>query len=288
MYFLHVTLDAQYTDENISHILNNFSEYGCVFLAKEEDRDLVQGSYFLTPEQAATKILTATEEVKAAFENNLLLKYKDTHFDFRFYIEKNNLVSISLFDFPRSWGKEFRYSQRDFFIDFARYINLTIDITKEFSLINLEILSDESDLLPKNILNNCVAAVVDLGLILDVASGKIVDLGGSIENIIMNIKGNNIVLLNEVLIEFSYQKLKEIFKAGFPVGFYAKKDSILFKVEIKPNDEGYKLISLYPLEPYRMKKGYGSEDEKIDVAFYTQRLIELCENFAIYELKTFI
>ena len=92
----------------------------------------------------------------------------------------------------------------------------------------------------------------------------------------------------EKQIEPSVQHCYDTLKAEFPVYLYAKVDDVPFKIEIKKNERAYDFVSIYPLEPYRMKKGYGSEEEKIDLAFYIKRLIELCENFAIYELKTFL
>ena len=74
---------------------------------------------------------------------------------------------------------------------------------------------------------------------------------------------------------------------GLGVILYAKKDGVSFKIEIKQDVKGYDGVVIYPLVPYQMKKGYGGEKENVDVAFYVQRLLELCENFAVYELKTF-
>jgi hypothetical protein len=290
MYFLHVDLDAQYTEKNVNHILKNFSEQGCIFLAKEEDKDLTAvGSYFLTPEQASTKIVAATDEAREAYEDTLLIKCKDTYCDLRFYRDDNGLLSISLFGFSCPWSKNFWYGKEDFVIDFARYINLGIDITKNFSLLGLEMSSDHSGEWPED-LENCVVAVIEMGDLKELFSGSVEGVRGSLNCIITNVKENSITFFDENTgqkIEPSAQKYYEIFKVGFPVYLYAKKDDVTFKVEIKRMEQGCDFVSVYPLEPYRMKKGYASEGEKIDVAFYVQRLLELCENFAIYELKTF-
>jgi hypothetical protein len=290
MYFLQVDLDIEYTENSINYVLKKMYEKGCVFLAKEDGQGGLIGSYFLNLDQASAKIFMATDEVRYLCEDTLFVKCKDTYFDLRFYKEKENLLLISLSDFPCAWGKKFWNGQKDFVIDFSRYINFIINVTKDLSLLGLEMSSDHSAGWPEDIEKKSIIAVVCLGPMDHQISGSSEGVRGSVSCIITNGNENNIIFFDEKTGQPTappIQKYYNILKAGFPAYLYAKKDNIAFKVEIKQNVQGYDGVTVYPLEPYLMKKGYGSEEEKIDVAFYVERLLELCENFAIYELKTF-
>src|SRR5688572_29855094 len=107
MYFLHINLDAKYTENNINHVLENFSDYGCLFLAKEEDSDTAIGSHFLSARQASTKIIKAKLEGLDPYEATILVKYKDTYANLQFYREDDDTLTFSLFSFSYPWKKDF-------------------------------------------------------------------------------------------------------------------------------------------------------------------------------------
>jgi hypothetical protein len=159
----------------------------------------------------------------------------------------------------------------------------------DFLLLDLEMSSDHSKDWSKDIERGCVVAMINMGSMIEQPLGNI--FKESVGCLLRNGIQNGFIFFDENLekqIEPSIQRYYDTLKAGFPIQFYAKKEDVPFKVEIKRSEQGYDFVSVYSLKPYLMKKGYGSEEEKIDVAFYVERLIELCENFAIYELKTFM
>lgn len=86
----------------------------------------------------------------------------------------------------------------------------------------------------------------------------------SVENVILNIKKE---------LQLKYQSI-----------IYAKVKDNFIKIVIKCNPEGGgNLISVFPVEPYRIKKAIDGSG-LIDIAFYIELALELCTNFSIYEL----
>lgn len=83
--------------------------------------------------------------------------------------------------------------------------------------------------------------------------------------------------------ELSAEDVSQAIQSGNPVFLFVKVKNHSFKIKLESNQKG-DFISLYPLEPYKVKKGIDSEKEKLDLGFYVECMLELTENFAIYEL----
>jgi hypothetical protein len=286
-YFLQIGLDMQYMEKNILYILKEYEKYGLIYFSPIQ-KSSEGNSYFIEYQQAARHVLMATDEMRDRSEDALVIKYKDTYFKLQWFKQDDKPMILSMYSFSCPWIKDFWYGEERTMIDFSRYIELVFHITNQFSISYLIASADDLEGFVYD--NSEVSAVVVIDMGVSICSEKD-NLRDSIGSIVSNALQNRFILVDEntnQLIEPSIERYYETFKAGFPVYLYAKKDDVLFKFEIKRMQQGCDFVSIYPLEPYRMKKGYGSEEEKIDVAFYVQRLLELCENFAIYELKTFL
>jgi hypothetical protein len=278
-YSIDVTLDLFYTEENIKYIVAKGKEQKFTYL----DFELCK---FLSVDEVVQKILYSHSDDEA---RHVRIKFQDTFCFLWFFKSDNGQLIFSIGSFGYKWDRDFSNGRRIYTIDFARYIRLMLEACNDVSILELNTDSDITEDLVYEY-QNCAVAFLNMG-VFGKDSSDYTDYGRwSVKYFLANATQNGFEFFDENTgqsIEPSVQKYYDVLKAGFPAYLYAKKDGISFKIEIKQNNQGYDLVSVYPLEPYLMKKGYGSEDEKIDAAFYVQRLIELCENFAIYELKTF-
>jgi hypothetical protein len=287
---IYIGFDLSFTQENIRFIIQRAEDLGIVYLADAGDRKVFNiSSWYFNIDEAILKLLIMTNKTIDYEKPFLHAKYFDTDFSFWLYEGKNKLITLEIGAFGARWDKKISIGRRTDIIDFSRYIRFVLNICVDIPLLKLETYSDLEKSIEYNN-QNCVTALIDMGSFKEQFSGSLEGIRGSCSGLIDNGLWSEFIFFDENVvqsIEPSVQRLYDILQAGFPAFLYAKKDDISFKIEIKQNVQGYDRVTIHPLEPYLMKKGYGSKDEKIDVAFYVQRLIELCENFAIYELKTF-
>jgi hypothetical protein len=287
---IYMNFDLEFTQKNVQFVLQKASNFDFVYLTESEDKKLFDiGVRYFNVEQAILKLSTMAKNMTDYERPFLRIKYQDTDFFLRLYEDENKLITMGVAVFGFRWDKQFERGSRMYTIDFSRYIRLLMKMCGDLNILTIETSSDMVEGVQYTN-QNCVTALIDMGSFKEVTSGSIEGVRGSFRGLIDNALENKFVFFNqdgEKQIQSLIEECYENFKAGFPLYLYAAKDNFSFKIEIKKNEQGYDFVSVYRLEPYLMKKGYGSEDEKIDVAFYTQRLLELCENFAIYELKTF-
>lgn len=117
------------------------------------------------------------------------------------------------------------------------------------------------------------------------------DLGNIGENILLvfnNAYSNRILFADENTYlenELARNQVFQIIKSGFPLILLAKSKGFTFDVKIEVNTMG-SFVTVYPVEPVKKKDGIGAEQEELDLGFYIERMIELCEDFPIYELVT--
>ena len=278
-YSIDVAVDLLYTEENIKYIVTNGKDKNFIYLDSER-------RIFLSVDDVVQKKMSESYSETYNEDFHVRIKYQDTFCFLWFFKSDENKIIFSIGSFDYRWDKDFNSGKVEIHtIDFARYIRLMLEVCSEVPILALSTDADNREELTYQF-QNSVVAIVDMGFLeKDVARN--IDYGWNmVESFLMNGICNQFQFFDKntsQLIEPSVQECYDILKAGFPVLLYVKKDAISFKIEL-----GHGWFAVYPLEPYRMKKGYESEEEKIDVAFYVQRLVELCENFAIYELKTFI
>ena len=85
-------------------------------------------------------------------------------------------------------------------------------------------------------------------------------------------------------------RIAQIVWSGFPASLFVRDTSnTTFKIDIgrtlnKEFGAWQSFVSLYPLEPYKKKKGIDCQQEERDLDFYIERILELCEGFVIWEL----
>jgi hypothetical protein len=291
-YSVYMTLGLPFIQKNVQFIVQKADDLNFVYLADSDDNKLFDiSTRYLNVNQAVSKLFTMAEKMTDYESPFLRAKYCDTDFFLRLYEAENKAISIGVAVFGFRWDKKFEQGSSSYTIDFARYIRLLLSVCNDLTILEVETHSDLVEGV-QYIDQGCVTGLICMGPFEEAFSGSLEGVNASFGGLIYNGFGNKFIFFDENTgnsIEPSAQGYYEIFKAGFPVYLYAKKDGVSFKIAIKRNIQEYEydFVSVYPLAPYRMKKGYGSEGEKIDVAFYTQRLLELCENFAIYELKTF-
>jgi hypothetical protein len=78
-------------------------------------------------------------------------------------------------------------------------------------------------------------------------------------------------------------RITQIVYAGFTADLWVKDtNNILFKIDLIRTPTG-DYVSLYPLDPYKKKQGIDCQEEGLDLAFYIERILELCEGFVIWE-----
>ena len=119
-----------------------------------------------------------------------------------------------------------------------------------------------------------------------------VDLGDTEEKrlgLFYNTVSNKITLIDEINSDTDSDKYKsfleealKVIRSGSPFVFRAKKEEYLFEIELKKADG---TLTLYPIAPFK-KKNINAETQELDLGFYIERVIELTEDFPIYELVT--
>ena len=107
--------------------------------------------------------------------------------------------------------------------------------------------------------------------------------------ILYNITTNQFALRDElgVLSSAPYEDVLKracvLAASEIPIIWYLYKNSIGMKFEIEGKLGGS--ITIIPVAPYKMKRRVDSEIERIDLGFYIQCCIELCENFSVSDIK---
>jgi hypothetical protein len=284
-YAIYGRFDLKFTKQNVKLVIQKASDIGFIYMARE---DFAITSRHLNVDQAADVLLTITEETLDEGRGFLYGRFQDTGILIRIY-EENDALGFSFGSFYYRWDKDFSNGTQIHTIDFARYIRLMLDVCKDITLLDLHTFADNlTDIISDT--KNCALVSLDMGYFGEKKIGH-TDVGRmSIEYFLSNAFQNKFVFFDEFFdkqIEPFVQKYYEILKSEFSLNLYAKKDGIPFKIEIKRDAQGYDLVLIYPVKPWCMKKDYENAEEKLDASFYVQRLLELCENFAIYELKTF-
>jgi len=110
----------------------------------------------------------------------------------------------------------------------------------------------------------------------------------SIDALMDNASINQFVFYDETMkniIEPEITKICTFIETEFSAILYAQVKEHPMKIVIKTNKEE-ESVSIYPLEPYLTKKGYGSEHQKCDLGFYIEQILCFCDHFHIYELYT--
>jgi len=270
-----------YNEKNIAYVLSAAKNKKFIYF--EDDF-----FHFVSVEEATQRILYLDPESGI---RHVATKFQDTKFFIWFFKDDNGLLIFSIGSFVYRWNRDFGNGLQVHTIDFSRYIRLMLQICGDVPIVELSTFSDTIDnLLYKQ--HDCITAAVNIGYLDDLQPGNNDEVKWSMKYFLSNGIQNGFTFFDENTkqhIEPSAQKCYAVLKADFPVYLYATKDDVPFKIEIKKNnDDMYDFVSVYPLEPYQMEKGYGNDEKKIDLAFYVQCLIELCENFAIYELKSFL
>jgi hypothetical protein len=125
--------------------------------------------------------------------------------------------------------------------------------------------------------NRFIRVQVDLG-----------DIGEKFLGIFYNTISNKITLIDEIGSDSDkyksfLDKVLKIIRSGSPFVFRAKSKEYFFEIELKIADGTF--ITLYPIAPFK-KKNINTETQELDLGFYIERMIELTENFSIYELVT--
>lgn len=78
------------------------------------------------------------------------------------------------------------------------------------------------------------------------------------------------------------KKNYELLRNGFPAIFYVSKKNVRLRIELDISGH----FDFYPSVPFCMRKGFGAEEESLDLAVYIELVVALCEQMPIYELKT--
>jgi len=115
---------------------------------------------------------------------------------------------------------------------------------------------------------------------------------GNLDEIVLRIFNN--AYSNQILFldgktylenEPSRNQAFQVIKSRFPLMLAAQSKGFHFNIKVEIGDMGT-FITLYPSGPFKKKKGIDCAQEELDLGFYIERMIELCENFPIYELVT--
>jgi hypothetical protein len=129
--------------------------------------------------------------------------------------------------------------------------------------------------------NRFIRVQVDLG-----------DIGEKFLGVFYNAISNKITLIDEIdeigsdiYAEYKafLDKVLKIIRSGSPFVFLAKSKEYFFEIELKIADGTF--ITLSPIAPFK-KKNINTEKQELDLGFYIERMIELTEDFPIYELVT--
>ena len=283
MQSIYATLDIKFTQENFRRILQKGSNVGLIYFASEEDGT----NYFcVNADQAAVTLLTITEEIKNNGGPFLSVNYQDTAFNFHLFVTEENKIKLSFSGFCPRWNKDFEHGGHDYLIDFARYIKLILQVCEEIPLLGLVTFSDDTEVIIF-VGGNCIVAGIDLGSFERLSCDR-GNARKNLEGILGNGMRNGFIFFDEETeteIEPSLERICDVLKADFYACLYAKVDGIPFKIEIKRNVGDLDFVFIHPIEPHKIKMDCGNEKEVIDLAFYIQRTLELCEDFAIFALK---
>lgn len=117
------------------------------------------------------------------------------------------------------------------------------------------------------------------------------NLRSSLQGILHNVMGNQFIL-GETIDKPSTPPYQDLLKKAetliateSPVAWYAWKNKILIKIIIQSNSEG-DFIIVQPVEPVKIKVGFNSNSNSLDLSFYIQCCLELSQHLIIYEIKT--
>jgi hypothetical protein len=70
---------------------------------------------------------------------------------------------------------------------------------------------------------------------------------------------------------------------AFPITWYAWKNGIRMQIILNRSHERDS-VTIYPINLSKTIKEQGSKNEEIDLTFYIQCALEICENFLVFEL----
>jgi hypothetical protein len=70
---------------------------------------------------------------------------------------------------------------------------------------------------------------------------------------------------------------------SFPIIWYAWKNGASIKIVLDRTEKGSS-VTIYPITPFKMQEEHGRKNQDIDLAFYIQCCIEICENFLVFDL----
>lgn len=228
-------------------------------------------------EHVAKKILLAFESNSSIFsQESKMVKfsasYQDIYIYFSLFLNTiNNQLSLDM-DYD-NWRRDFRRSSEDYMYDNARYARLFLDVVEPFVLKDFTI-KCENQYLNEELPKNCLAAAIRIG---DGFSKQFVDN----------------ILYSKFLITYKQgseklpkiNDIKHFIREGFftPTFYIRTQQSALSIAKIVvPRYENH--IFLYPLEPYRMKKF--EDEEGIDMQYYLRILLNICNHYPIWELRT--
>jgi len=111
------------------------------------------------------------------------------------------------------------------------------------------------------------------------------NLRGSLQSLLYNITANQFIVTLEPntfgasptgdILDQSHKMLD----SGVSVEWLLMRENFVMRLTLQGRLEGVTLLS--PIKPFKLKKGFAAEHEEIDLAFYIQCCIDLCENFAV-------
>ena len=112
----------------------------------------------------------------------------------------------------------------------------------------------------------------------------------SLVGLFSNMDANQFEIYSEekeaIELKEAIERATRIILSGFPVTLYAKAKGSFVKIIIDRSHERGDVVSIFPEEPFVTKKGFGTDEDALDLGLYVQLMIELTENFAIDELYT--
>jgi len=124
-------------------------------------------------------------------------------------------------------------------------------------------------------INQKVIVTFDLGNTKD-------EVDNSVKKFFSQAQGNDFVFIDELSLE---KVVSENLEKGF-IAVHVKKDEKTFTLELTFGASLEGIMHVVSLDPVRLKKGLGSKAESIDLAHYVEIALQLCDNFAIFELRT--
>jgi hypothetical protein len=104
----------------------------------------------------------------------------------------------------------------------------------------------------------------------------------SIENIVLNATKNNINFYREFQGPIANSEyIYDLLQKNNQCILYAETLNYPFELYIKPSE-----LKITPLNPIKTKTGIDCPKEAIDLHFYTEIMLKLVDDFAIYELHS--